>query len=266
MEHRKNHSLLVFAQLLKRDFYVYFKRASTYALNFIVLYPLVSIISYAYLQSKTYFGAQNVTQGTIFFAGSIVLLILSLTFELTILLLFDLENERTIDFRIVLLDPYLVLLEQIVFTTLFSFLMMIPFFPITKLILQDNFDTSNTSWPLLFLIIFLSCLACASYNLLVACALKSSNQLSHLWIRCNLPLLTLGGLWVPWYVVYEYAPGLGLLTLLNPLLYCTEGTRQALIGGTQFLPIGLCMLALLLFSLIFAGISCYLFKKKVDHI
>lgn len=259
-------SLLLFLAFLKRDLYVYYKRIASYALNFVILYPLVSIISYAYLQSKTYFGAHNATQSTIFFAGSILLLILSLTFELTVLLLFDLENERAIDFRMIMLSPRLVLLEHVIFTTLFSFVMMVPFFPITKLCLQNSFDTSNTSWPLLFAVLLLSCLCCSAYNLLVMCALKNSNQLSHLWIRCNLPLLSLGGLWVPWHIMDLYSSTLGTVTLLNPFLYCTEGVRTAIIGSSDFLPIGICLMALTIFSLIFIQVSWFLFKKKVDHI
>ena len=256
----------VFFEFLRRDFYVYFKRIRTYAINFIILYPLTYIISFAYIQAKVYFGAENITQATIFFAGNVILLIMSLAFEFTIVLLFDLENEHTIDYRMTILDPWLILVEQITFTTLFSFILLIPFFPITAFCLQGNFDSSHISWPLLFAMLFLSCLFCAAYHLLVACALKNSKQIVHFWMRCNLPLITLGGFWTPWYIMNQYSPVLGMLSLLNPLLYATEGIRQAIIGGNMFLPASSCAIVLIFFSFVFTWIALYLFKKKVDHI
>lgn len=263
---KNNHSLYIFFEFLRRDFYVYFKRIHTYALNFIILYPVVFIICFGYLQAKAYFSTGNVTQSTIFFAGNIILLIMSLTFEITILLLFDLENERTIDYRRTILDPKLVLLEQILFTTLFTFCMIVPFFPMAKILLQNNLDTTTTSWPLLYLILFFSCLCCSAYHLFVTCALKNSKQIVHFWMRGNWPLLSLGGFWVPWHIMNNYSSVIGTITLLNPLLYATEGIRQAIVNENRFFSIYFCAFGLLFFSILFTLGSFYLFKKKVDHI
>ncbi|MCL5875675.1 MAG: ABC transporter permease [Candidatus Dependentiae bacterium] len=256
----------IFFEFLRRDFYVYFKRINTYAINFIILYPLTYIISFAYIQAKSYFGAENTTQATIFFAGNVILLIMNLAFEFTILLLFDLENERTIDYRITLLNPRLILLEHIVFTTLFSFLLLAPFFPITVLILRSHFDSMHISWPLLFVILFLSCLCSAAYHMFIACSLKNSKQIVHFWMRCNLPLITFGGFLTPWYIMNQYSSVIGKVSLLNPFLYATEGIRQAIIGGDMFFPITYCVLVLIIFSCIFSFLACYLFKEKMDHI
>ncbi len=262
----KHERIRIFFAFLKRDFYVYFKRIHTYTINFVILYPLTYIISFAYIQAKVYFGTENVTQATIFFAGNVILLIMSLAFEFTITLLFDLENEHTTDYRITILDPWLVLVEHVTFTTLFSFILLLPFFPITVLCLQNNFDSSHISWPLLFLMLFLSCLCGAAYHILVACALKNSKQIVHFWMRCNLPLITLGGFWTPWYIMNQYSHTLGILSLFNPLLYATEGIRQAIIGGNMFLSASICAIVLIIFSFVFTGVALYLFKKKVDHI
>ncbi len=262
----KLQALRIFFEFLRRDFYVYFKRINTYAINFIILYPLTYIISFAYIQAKAYFGAENVTQATIFFAGNVILLIMSLAFECTILLLFDLENERTIDYRITLINPRLILFEQILFTTLFSFLLLAPFFPLTTFILRTQFDSAHTSWPLLFIMLFLTCLCCAAYHMFIACALKSSKQIVHFWMRCNLPLITFGGFLTPWYIMNQYSSIIGKMSLLNPFLYATEGIRQAIVGGTMFFSIACCTLVLIIFSCIFSFLACHLFKKKVDHI
>jgi ABC-type polysaccharide/polyol phosphate export permease len=189
-----------------------------------------------------------------------------MTFKHHLELFFDLQSDRYIDYQITLLDPRLVLVERVISAAIFGFLVALPFYPSAKLILQGNMDTSATSWPSLLLILALSALVCSSFNVFIACFLTKTSQLSHLWPRCNEPLLMLGGFWVPWFVVWQFSPMLGKLALLNPLLYVTDGVRQAILGGDQFLSIRVASTGLLVFSLIFVALACCFFKRRVDHI
>lgn len=256
----------IFFQFFLRDLYTYGKRIHTYILNFIVIYPTTYIIAFGYIQAKSYFGAENYTQATIFFAGNIILLIISLTFELTITQLFDLEHNRVTDYYITILHPRLVIVHRILFSTVFAFIAMLPFFPLSSMLLGRNFDTTQTNWITLLWILFLTCFCCSCYHMAVTCALRRSSQIVHFWMRLNLPLITIGGFWAPWHTMNYYSPALGIITLINPLLYATEGIRQALIPDTLFFSIESCSLALIAFSGIFMVISWYLFKLKVDHI
>ena len=256
----------IFWQFLKRDIYIHAKRLSTYLINFVLLYPMVYIICYGYIQARSYFGVDQPTQSTIFFCGTILLLIMSLTFELTIGLLFDMENERTIDYRMILLDPKLVLLEQIVFTSGLTFLLMAPFFPVAKLFLGSALETTNASWPLIGLFLLLSCICFSAYHVFIACALNNSKQIVHLWMRGNWPMISMGGFWVPWYTMYHYSPVLGKLLLVNPVIYATEGIKHSFVPSGEFIPVGYCIGALILFSCIFIVAAWHIFKKKVDHI
>lgn len=258
--------IAIFYQFCVRDFYIYAKRINTYIINFVILYPLTYIISFAFIQGQAYFGTNHSAEVTLFFAGNILLLMMSVTFELLISILFDLENTRTIEYRMLILPPRLVLLQQLFFTTLFSFILMIPFFPLSKLILGDIFVSTHTSWPLLMLMVFLSCLCCSAYNLLFSCALKNSRQIVHFWMRINIPLMNFGGFWAPWFIMNEFSPTLGILTQLNPLLYATEGIKQSIIPHKSFFSIGTCCTAIIGFSIICVVLSWYFFKKKVDHI
>jgi ABC-2 type transport system permease protein len=123
----------------------------------------------------------------------------------------------------------------------------------------------HVAWPSLFLMLYLGCLCCAAYNKLAVMFLRIKT-LSSFWVRFNQPLQAFGGFWIPSHIIHTFSPALGYLVRLNPLMYLTEGIRQALIGGPDFLPIWQCASALLFMSIFFSALACYFFKNRVDHI
>jgi len=259
-------AILLFYQFLKRDYYRYKKQIRQYVINFGILRPLIFSVSIAYIQARVLFGADQTKISTIFFIGNAMLIIMVLTFSLAIRLLFDLEQDRFVAYQITIISPKLLLLERIVFSTLFTFFIMLPFFPASKIILQRSIDTSHTCWPHVFLIMFIGALCLSAYNLMVSCILKSSRQLTSLWMRVNMPLLVLGGLWVPLHIIQSLAPGFRYLFYLNPILYVTEGLRSAILGSPEFLPVWQSSLGLFSLAILFTLLSFYFFKKRVDHI
>ncbi len=261
-----NNSAAIFLQFLRRDIYIHAKNIRGYIINHVIIQPLTFAFCFAYLEQQVTFGTANPLAGTLLFSGSMLIAQLVLTYKTTIGLLYDLENERFIDYQISILNPRLVLLERIVFTSLFAFILTIPFFPIGKLVAGKFFVTTNTSWIKLYCIMYLSALCCSTYNILAASALKNTRTITNFWTRVNMPLMNLGGLWIPLAVFKGYSPILGYLILLNPFIYITDGVRSAILGGPNFMPFWRCSLMLLLFSVVFTFAAWHFFKKRVDHI
>ncbi|MEX0849004.1 MAG: ABC transporter permease [Candidatus Dependentiae bacterium] len=260
--------LQIFLAFLWRDFYVYSKRISFYLINYTVLYPLNYIITFGYLVPKTIMhGADNADVFMItLLSGNVLLIILNITFNLTSTLLYDRETTHYIDFQITRLGPSLILLEHIIFNTLFAFVFLSPFFFICKIILGESFDTNQTSWAYVILITFLSCLCIASYTLCAICIMKSTRQISSLWIRVNIPLFVLGGFWVPWFTIFQVSNIAGYIVLLNPFIYVTEGLRRAITGSELYFSIPTCVIGLLGFSFLFYITAYYSFNKKMDPV
>ncbi len=258
-------TIKIFFYFLWRDIYVYSKKFHANIINYALLYPLNYAFSFVYLQASIYFKDNSVYMGTLTFAGSIMLPIMILTNTITFALLFDLEQNRFIDYQIILLSPRLVLLERIIFATLFSFVLTVPFFPISKLLLGPHLDLSNTSWPALISMIFVGSLCFSSYQLLSAYALKS-NQIRTFWTRVNGLFITFGGFWIPLEVMAQYSATLGICVQANPALYVTEGIRQAILKSPLFFSIPYCITILLSMSTLFTILSWYFFKKRTDHI
>jgi ABC-2 type transport system permease protein len=259
-------SFHIFLQFLRKDFYSYRYRIGSYIFNYSILYASLYAFSFGYLQPSLYFRENSTFMGTVLFIGSIFIAMLVQNYKLTINLLYDLEQDRYIDYQISLLSPRFVLIERILFAGTFSFLILAAYFPIAKLLLRDYFITTHMSWPFFLLILYLGCLLCASYNIFLSCFLKNSSSISHVWRLVNSTIFLLGGTWLPWKTINQYSQLLGSLTLLNPFLYITEGLRQAALNSPEFVSLPVCIAMLLLGIAGFTLSSFYFFKKKVDHI
>lgn len=254
-------------QFTKRDFFIYTRRIHTWLINYAILKPILYSLYIAYVQARVFFGASgDPIRGTTIFAGEMLFVIFPLTYQLIIPLLYDFEGERFIDYQIIMLKPQWIIIQKILFTSLFTFAMALPFFPISKLLLGTNIATDNTQWLSLCLFLYICCLATSAYHMLAACALKNAQSTRMLWARISLPLIFLGGMSVPLYIIKLYSPFLTVMSYANPIIYISEGLRRALLGSDLYLDISLCTGVLMVYTILFTVLSCYFFKKRTDHL
>ncbi len=253
-------------QFLRRDFYTSGKLFGRYLINTSFLRPLFFVFSFAYIQAHVIFPNQTTYMTTLLLIGNAVMVMMTLACNIAMKLLFDCEKKRFINYQLRVLDPKFIILERLVFITLYAFMLLLPFFPIVKLMLGANFNTLHISWIATFFMLFLGTLCCSAYLLLALCILPSSKHISSLWMRVNIPLLWIGGLWAPLYIMKNSIPWLGFIAQFNPIMYITEGLRSAILGSPQFLSVGVCAIAMLGFTALFTLLSFYFFRKKTDHI
>lgn len=259
----------IFLQFLRRDAYILMRRTQNYFINYIFIYPALYTLAFGYLLPLTAMGGDQVELVTPMFAGSAILFLQIVGFVVNLEFVRDLENDKYINYQLSLLPSRLVILERIVFTSLFCFLLAVPYFPVAKLLVRtfapvDVFNTSNINICATAFCLFLGATLCTSLNIFAVCFLSSSRQLPKFWVRVFGPLVVLGGHIVPWVVMKKFSAILGYLVLLNPMLYVTEGLRQSIIGGQLFFPLIVSVTMLLLFITILVVLALHFFKKKVD--
>jgi hypothetical protein len=254
----------IFIQFLRRDFYVQKQQLINLFINYSLIYPGLYIFCFAYLQTQIYFQGQTQIGATVF-AGTCLVPLLVMTSHLSFDLLFDLEKNHHTDYQITALNPRLLLVEQILFSSFFTFLIMLPFFPLARIFADSFIDLSNIQWASLLCILYLGSLCFSAYHKLAA-TIITVKKISMFWTRVNYILLQLGGFWVPLNIISTFSPTLGFLVRLNPVLYLTEGLRQSIVGGSKFLPWAQCASALAMLSIIFTLLSFHFFKKRVDHL
>jgi ABC-2 type transport system permease protein len=111
-------------------------------------------------------------------------------------------------------------------------------------------------WPVLVLLLPLSCVMCASFGLLLGTRVEPRN-ISAMFGFIVLPMTFLGGTYYTWtsleHVKVFGFPWLQTLVLANPLIYVTEGFRAALTTSTHMhlyvvFPVLLAITALLLWQ------------------
>lgn len=254
----------IFTTFLHRDFYVQKPQLINHFINYSLIFPVLYIFCFAYLQTHIYFHGQT-QLGAIVFSGTCLVPLLVMTSHISFDLLFDLEKNHHTDYQIMALNPRLLLIEQILFSSFFTFFIMAPFFPLASIFASSFIDLSNIHWPSLFLVLYLGSLCFSAYHKLAA-TIITVKKISMFWSRVNFVLLQLGGFWIPLNVIRSFSPTLGYLIRLNPIVYLSEGLRQSIIGGSRFLPLAQCASALAVLSIIFTLLSFHFFKKRVDHI
>ena len=249
-----------------RDFYILKNRIPTYAINYCIIFPLITIIGFGYIQSGVFFKSPYVPESLILMIGSFVFTITSMCFSFISPFIYDMEGNRFIDYQLTLLPAPFLVVEMIVFAALFAFFTALPFFPLVRSIFPQLFIGLQSSWLALLLILFCMCIFIASYIMLAMCLIKSSFQIRQFFVRVNLPLVILGGSWLPWYIMKQHFPPLAYIVLLNPFTYITEGIRASLFGNNSSIPWYLCLIALIAFSLSFTLASIHFFKRKLDPV
>lgn len=257
-------TMRIFMEFLRRDFYVHTRQLRDHIINYALIYPLFYIFCFAYLQTQIYFHGQTHI-GAIVFSGTCLVPLMAMAFHVTFDLLFDLEKNRYTDFQIMALNPHLLIIEQILFSSVFTFCVMAFYFPLARIFASSYINMNHVSWPSLYLVLYCGSLCVSSYHKLAA-TLLTVQKIAMFWTRINYILLILGGFWIPLYTIRSFSPTLGLLLRLNPIVYLTEGLRQSIVGGNNFLPVSQCVIALLILTVIFTALTCHYFKKRVDHI
>lgn len=66
--------------------------------------------------------------------------------------------------------------------------------------------------------------------------------LDNIWARRLSPLFLFGCSYFPWKKLYAFNKGLAVLMLCNPVTYIHEGLRSAFFGGTDFIPLWICII------------------------
>lgn len=259
-----NYNLSIFIQFIKRDIYVFSNNITRYIINYSLIFPLLYALTFGYIIPVTSFSNANLISISLLLPSSLIFLFLSLNFNQNIFMLLDLENNKYVEFQTLLLKPRLIILQKIIVSSFFTTIFLLPFFGVSKLILQNSFDTSQLSIFKLIIIILFSSITAASYVILSILYMKDSHQIGNWWRRMNTPLTMLGGTWVPWATMSKVSSTLGFVTLFNPFIYITEGLRGAILGTNLFIPFYYCLAALTCFTFIFINLAIKKLKKRLD--
>ncbi len=180
-------------------------------------------------------------------------------------LISDLQGERSITYALTLpLPQWMVFFRIAISNALQGMAIAIFILPMAKVLLWNNFCLDQMCLYKFLIIFVLSHLFYGFFSLWLASMVKNLEAIGDVWMRVVFPLWFLGGYQFTWASFVAKSPALAYLNLLNPLLYCMEGVRAAVMGQEGYLPFWWCCAALVFFTTLVGTVGTIKMKQKLD--
>jgi hypothetical protein len=211
------------------------------------------------------------TGGTTFatfqFAGVISNVGLWVSFHEIVSFITDLENKKRLFYDLSLPIPssHIFFAKAIFYMirfTILTGLMMIIF----KLILWNIISFKAISIPKLLVITLFTNLFYGSWIIFISSVIKKSKNLSNLFGRIQFPLWFMGGFQFSWITLYEANNILGIIDLMNPIIYINEGFKDALLGIQGIVSFHSLIVIIFFFTIILGIIGFKRLQKQLDFI
>ncbi len=179
----------------------------------------------------------------------------------------DLTGDRVITYKLLLpLPSFFVFSSVSLGWSISSALTNILIFPLGKLFLFEKMDLSHFN-VFQFIIIFITGYIFYGYfGLWIASLIKNMRRTSIVWFRIVNPLFMLGAFFYTWKTIYKTFPIVGIIDLLNPVIYVMEGLRGSVMGDEMFIPYWICFSVLWVAIFLFGYDANRRLKKRLDCI
>lgn len=102
------------------------------------------------------------------------------------------------------------------------------------------------------------------FGLFLASFMYKVSDIRNVRMRILFPLWFLAGFNNSWQVMYEVAPKVAYLLLINPFVYIMEGSRAALLGQEGFINYWICIGMIVVWSVVLGYIGISRFLKRLD--
>ena len=254
-----------FGGLLLRDTRVLLREFVPFILR-TVIQPLLFVFVFTYLFPKIGQGFSGGPGGSSF-ATILVpgLIAVSILFQgitgVASPLALELGATREIEDRVMAPLPVaMVAIEKIVFSAVQSIIAAAAVFPLVYLVPATSVSVNVYSWPLLIGVVLLASLSAGALGLVLGTIIKPQ-QIGILFGILVTPLIFLGCVYYPWATL-DSVRWVQIVTLLNPLVYASEGLRAALTPEIQHMPewAFLGALSALLIALTFVGVRNFVHR------
>jgi ABC-type polysaccharide/polyol phosphate export permease len=181
-------------------------------------------------------------------------------------LIADLEGHKAIGYDLTLpLPQWMVFIRIAISNGIKALLVATLFIPVAKIILGAALDLSNISFLKLGIILIMVHLFYGMFGLYLTSKTKNMMDLSNIWMRIVFPLWYLGCYQFPWSTLYKLSPTIAYINLLNPIVYCMEGMRSALLGAeASAIPFYYSVVALMIFCAVAAHVGVSKMRKRLD--
>jgi ABC-2 type transport system permease protein len=255
--------LPVIKEMLRVDFAIFHKNVFDKIIDLAIWIVTVTFVS-VYLMPA--FGVTD-SFGMFMIAGLVASAGLFEVFPSVMNLVSDFEGNQTIMFYTLLPIPTsLVFVRLLLYYTLSSLFLTVCTVPMLKILFWNKIALSEVNVVQFITIMVLTSALYGALTLWTTSMVKSIQKVGSVWMRFIYPLWFLGGFQFSWMALYKAFSYVGIILLINPLMYVMEGTRAAFTGQEGYLPFWPCAGMLLLFIVGFSIHGIKRLKKRLDFI
>jgi ABC-2 type transport system permease protein len=247
------------ARVLVREFVSFLLRT--------VMNPLLFTFVFTYVLPKTggafVPGPGGLTFATILLPGLVAVAIFFQGIAAVALpLAIELGSTREIEDRVMAPLPVtLVGLEKVAWSAVQSIVAAAMVFPMVILISAEPVHVHVASWPILIAVVLLASFVAGFLGLLLGTIVKP-RQIGLIFSLVVVPITFLGCVYYPWERLGSIR-WLQIVTLVNPLVYVSEGLRAALTPNVPHMPTPVIFGALIALTTIFGFLSVASFRRRV---
>jgi len=201
------------------------------------------------------------------YIGTVTQVIFSTSFALAFRRVYDLKKIGFINYQISLPLPISWLFAEYIFAFMLEVCsIVIPVFCLGSLLLGSSFPLVHMNIAASLLMAFLMIFFYSLMFIYFSYAYDYIWFLDNVWVRRLGPLFLLGCTFFTWKQAYDFAPPFGILFLCNPVTYVHEGMRAAFLGQANYLPFGICLGMVILWSILFIVLLHRAIKKQLDPV
>ncbi len=174
----------------------------------------------------------------------------------------ELGGTREIEDRVMAPLPVsMVALEKVIWSSLQSIIAAAAVLPMVLLVSAEPVSVSVASWPMLIATVLLAALVAGYLGLIIGTVVKPK-QIGLIFSLVVVPVTFLGCTYYPWAELSSIR-WLQIFTLINPLVYVSEGLRTALTPEIAHMPVVAVISALVVLLVAFACLGTWLFLRRV---
>ncbi len=174
----------------------------------------------------------------------------------------ELGGTREIEDRVMAPLPVgLVACEKVVWSGLQSIIAAAAVLPLVILVSAEPVSIHVASWPMLIVIVLLAALVAGYLGLVIGTVVRPK-QIGLIFSLVVVPVTFLGCTYYPWQQLASIR-WLQIVTLVNPLVYVSEGLRTALTPQIPHMQSAVVIGALLFLLAAFAWLGTWLFMRRV---
>lgn len=234
-----SHYRIIFYALLKRDMRVLKKRLHSLIIDSLILVTIAVLVFGKLLPTM---GMPTHLIAPVFLGNSLSFFLASLGYNWALRMSYDLKFDRCIDYFLMLPLPKPWLFTYYITSFIIeAAIVTLPMATIGIIALGNNFGPINGNFIIFLCMYFLALLFWGLFFLGSSFTYSYQWFRSNMWARRIMPLFALGPAFFTFKTINIIAPVTGKLLLFNPVTYIIEGLRTSLLGGSDYLPLNICL-------------------------